>query len=370
MATHDLADVLVIGAGASSAARSSEWSRLDRPEFNALERTTVTEALHVVVPQYLHEPGLSMARKIARVTYWPEDSPMPRQDLLAAVETADGVLSHPASRYDRELLARAPRLRVVSNVAVGYDNVDVPACTERGIAVCNTPGVLNDSTADTTLALMLAVCRRVPEADRFVRAGNWRYWTPTLLIGQDLTEATLGVIGMGRIGLEVARRARAFRMRILYYNRHRRPEVEAELGATYVDLPTLLAESDFVTLHLPGNSDTRHLIGAAELARMKPTAFLINAARGVVVDQDALVAALVEHRIAGAGLDVYNPEPIPPGHPLLALDNCVLLPHIASATIRTRQRMSELAARNLIAVLTGEPPLACVNPNVLPGQHT
>lgn len=191
-----------------------------------------------------------------------------------------------------------------------------------------------------------------------------------MLIGQDLTEATLGIVGLGRIGLEVARRARAFRMRILYYNRNRRPEVEAELGATYVDLPTLLAESDFVTLHLPGNAETRHLIAAAELARMKPTAFLINAARGVVVDQDALVAALIEHRIAGAGLDVYSPEPIPPGHPLLALDNCVLLPHIASATIRTRQRMSELAARNLIAVLTGEPPPACVNPNVLSGKPT
>jgi glyoxylate reductase len=325
----------------------------------------VKEALHVVVPQYLHEPGLSMAREIARVTYWPEDSPMPRQDLLAAVETADGALTHPASRYDRELLARAPRLKVVSNVAVGFDNIDVPACTERGIAVCNTPGVLNDATADTTLALMLAVCRRVSEADRFVRSGNWRYWTPTLMIGQDLTEATLGIVGLGRIGLEVARRARAFRMRILYYNRNRRPEIENELGARFVDLPTLLAESDFVSLHVPGNAETKHLIGAAELARMKPTAFLINAARGVVVDHDALVDALRDRRIAGAGLDVYYPEPIPADHPLLALDNCVLLPHIASATIRTRQRMSELAALNLVAVLTGKTPIACVNPEVL-----
>jgi glyoxylate reductase len=328
----------------------------------------VTEVLHVVIPQYLHDPGLMLARNVARVSYWPDDSPMPRADLLTAVETADGVLTHPASRYDRELLDRAPRLRVISNVAVGYDNVDVPACTERGIAVCNTPGVLTDSTADLTLALMLAICRRISEGDRFTRSGNWRYWTPTLLIGQDLTEATLGIVGMGRIGLEVARRAKAFRMPILYYSRHRRPEVETEVGAKFVDLAALLADSDFVTLHLPGNPETRNLIGARELARMKPTAYLINAARGIVVDQDALVDALREHRIAGAGMDVFNPEPIAADHPLLALDNCVLLPHVGSATIRTRQRMSEMAARNLIAVLQGSQPLACVNPEVLASQ--
>jgi len=327
----------------------------------------VTEDFHVVVPQYLHDPGLMLARKVARLTYWPDDSPMPRADLLAAVSTADGVLSHPASRFDRELLDRAPRLRVVSNVAVGYDNVDVAACTERGIAVCNTPGVLTDSTADLTFALMLGVCRRVAEADRFTRSGNWRYWTPTLLIGQDLTEATLGIVGMGRIGLEVARRARAFRMPILYFSRHRRPDVEAEVGAKFVDLATLLAEADFVTLHLPGNAETRNLIGARELARMKPTAYLINASRGIVVDQDELAAALREHGIAGAGMDVFNPEPIAADHPLLALDNCVLMPHVGSATIRTRQRMSEMAARNLIAILEGTPPLACVNPEVLSG---
>jgi glyoxylate reductase len=321
--------------------------------------------LHVVVPQYVHEPGLSLARSIAEVTYWPEDSPMPRQRLLDAVGTADGVLSHPASRFDRELIERAPRLRVVSNIAVGYDNVDVSACTDRGIAVCNTPGVLTDATADATLALMLAACRRVVEADRFTRSGGWRYWTPTLLVGHDLTEATLGIVGLGRIGLEVARRARAFRMRILYHNRRRRPDAEAELGASFVDLDTLLADSDFVTLHVPANAETRHLIGASELARMRPTAYLINAARGSVVDQAALATALRERRIAGAGLDVFHPEPIPLDDPLLQLDNCVLMPHVGAATIRTRQRMAELAARNLIAVLQGETPPACVNPAVL-----
>lgn len=319
----------------------------------------------VVIPQYLHEPGLGMAREVAEVTYWPEDSPMPREKLLAAVETAHGILSHPASRFDRELLDRAPRLKVISNIAVGYDNVDVAACTERGIAVCNTPGVLTDATADLTLALMLAVSRRVAEADRFTRSGAWRYWTPTLLLGQDLSESTVGIVGMGRIGQEVARRVKAFRSRILYHNRHRRPEVEAELGATYASLPELLEQSDFVSLHVPANAETRNLIGADELSRMKPTAYLINAARGTVVDQPALVTALREGKIAGAGLDVFAPEPISAGDPLLALENVVLMPHVGAATVRTRQRMAELAARNLLAVLAGEPPPACVNPIVL-----
>lgn len=319
----------------------------------------------VVIPQYLHEPGLAMTREAADVIYWPEDSPMPREKLLEAVGGARGILSHPASRFDRELLDRAPRLKVISNVAVGYDNVDVPSCTARGIAVCNTPGVLTDATADATLALMLALSRRVPEADRFTRAGNWRYWTPLLLVGQDLTESTVGIVGLGRIGLEVARRARAFRTRLLYHNRHRRPDVEAELGATYVDLPTLLRESDIVTLHVPATAETRGLIGAAELAQMKPTAYLINAARGAVVDQVALTAALRERRIAGAGLDVFSPEPIPPDDELLTLDNVVLMPHVGAATLRTRQRMSDLAARNLLAVLSGQRPPACVNPQVL-----
>ncbi|HEX5418201.1 MAG TPA: D-glycerate dehydrogenase [Chloroflexota bacterium] len=306
-----------------------------------------------------------MVRAEAEVTYWPEDRPMPREQLLSAVETADGILSHPASRFDRELLERAPRLKVISNIAVGYDNVDVAACTERGIVVCNTPGVLTDATADLTLALMLAVSRRVAEADRFTRSGAWQYWTPSLLLGQDLTEATVGIVGMGRIGLEVARRVKAFRTRILYHSRRRRPEVEAELGATYVSLTELLDQSDFVSLHVPANAETTKLIGAAELARMKPTAYLINAARGAVVDQAALAVALRSGQIAGAGLDVFAPEPIAAEDPLLALDNVVLMPHVGAATIRTRQRMSELAARNLLAVLAGQEPPAIVNPEVI-----
>jgi glyoxylate reductase len=310
-----------------------------------------------------------MARKIADVTYWSDDSPMPRAALLDATATADGVLTHPASRYDRELLDRSPRLRVISNIAVGYDNVDVAACTERGVVVCNTPGVVNDATADATFALMLAVSRRVVEADRFTRAGQWRHWTPTLLVGSDITESTIGIVGMGRIGLEVARRARGFRMRILYHNRNRRPDVEAEIGATYVSLQQLLGEADFVTLHVPGNSTTRHLISAPQLELMKPSAVLINVARGPVVDQEALINALRERRIAGAGLDVFNPEPIAVDDPLLGLDNCVLMPHIGAASIRTRHRMSELAARNLIAGLRGDVPPACVNPEVMAGQR-
>jgi len=320
---------------------------------------------HVVIPQFLHEPGVSMARQVAEVTYWSEDSPMPRDRLLAAVETADGILSHPASRFDRELLARAPRLKVISNVAVGYDNVDVAACTERGIAVCNTPGVLTDATADLTLALMLAVSRRVVQGDQFTRSGQWQYWTPLLLLGQDLTESTVGIVGLGRIGTEVARRVAAFRARILYHNRNRHPDLEAEFGAQYVSLEELLERSDFVSLHVPATPETHHLIGAAELARMKPSAYLINAARGTVVDQAGLADALRAHRIAGAGLDVYAPEPIPETDPLLQLDNVVLMPHVGSATIRTRERMAELAARNLLAVLAGQSPPACVNPSLL-----
>lgn len=319
----------------------------------------------VVIPQYLHEPGLSMVQEAAQVTYWSEDRPMPREKLLAAVADAQGILSHPASRFDRKLLERAPLLRVISTVAVGYDNVEVAACTERGIAVCNTPGVLTDATADATLALMLGVSRRVVEADRFTRSGQWTYWSPTILVGQDLTDATVGIVGMGRIGLEVARRLKGFRARLLYHNRRRRPDVEEELGATYVDLPTLLRESDFVSLHVPATPETKGLIGAAELAQMKPSAYLINAARGSVVDQPALADALRHHRIAGAGLDVYAPEPVAPDDALLSLDNVVLMPHVGAATLRTRQRMSELAARNLLAVLHGERPPACVNPEVL-----
>jgi glyoxylate reductase len=323
----------------------------------------------VVVPQFLHEPGLGLAREVAEVVYWAEDAPMPRAKLLEAVRTADGILSHPASRFDRELLERAPQLRVISNIAAGYDNVDVAACTERGVVVCNTPGVVNDATADATFALLFAVARHVLEADQFTRSGGWRHWTPTLLLGADVTEATLGIIGLGRIGMEVARRAKGFRMRILYHNRQRRPEVEAELGATYVALNELLAASDFVTLHVPGNATTRHLIGAAELAKMKPTAVLINASRGSVVDQSALAEALRTGQIAGAGLDVYNPEPVATDDPLLQVPNCVLMPHIGAASFRTRYRMSELAARNLIAVLQGSEPLACVNPMVLARRH-
>jgi glyoxylate reductase len=319
----------------------------------------------VVIPQFLHEPGLGMAREVADVTYWSEDAPMPRVDLLDAVKTADGILSHPASRFDRELLDHAPCLRVVSNIAAGYDNVDVAACTERGIVVCNTPGVVNDATADATFALMFAVARHVVEANAYTRSGDWRHWTPTLLLGSDITDTTLGIVGLGRIGFEVARRSRGFRMKILYHNRNRRPDAEAELGATYVQLDELLASSDFVTLHVPGNASTRHLIGAAELAKMKPAAHLINVARGSVVDQAALAQALRERRIAGAGLDVFNPEPIAVDDPLLSAPNCVVMPHIGAASFRTRHRMSELAARNLIAVLRGSEPIACVNPTVL-----
>jgi len=258
---------------------------------------------------------------------------------------------------DDELLdAAGPQLRVVSNFAVGYDNVDVPACLRRGVAVGNTPGVLTETTADLAFALLMAVARRLPAARDHVLAGRWRTWGPMLLLGKDLHGATLGLVGFGRIGREMARRATGFGMRTLYHDVVRAElEVERELHATQVSLETLLAESDFVSLHTVLSAETRHLIDAAALARMKRGAILINTSRGPVVDQVALAEALRSGHLFGAGLDVTDPEPMAADDPLLALPNCLVVPHIASASERTRDRMAEKAARNLVAGIRGEP---------------
>jgi glyoxylate reductase len=256
---------------------------------------------------------------------------------------------------DAALLDAAPKLRVVSQMAVGYDNIDVAACAARGIAVGNTPGVLTETTADLAFALLLATARHLPAAERYLRAGKWQTWSPMLLTGPDVHHTTLGVVGMGRIGYEMARRAHGFDMRLLYSSPNRSEEAERDFGARRVDLDTLLAESDFVSLHTPLNAATRHLIGAAQLARMKPTAVLINTARGPVVDQAALADALRDRRLAAAGLDVFEAEPLPLDDPLLTLDNVVLLPHIGSASIATRTKMAVLAAENLVAGLEGRP---------------
>jgi glyoxylate reductase len=322
----------------------------------------------VLIPQFVHEPGPTLARDGADTTYWDPDRPPPRDELMAAIVDVDGLMCQSNCRVDAALLDAAPKLRVVSNVAAGYDNIDVAAATARKIAVCNTPvTALHETTADLTFALMLAAARRLGEAERYIRAGRWTHWSPQLLVAADVYGRTLGIVGLGRIGRAVARRARGFGMEILYSGRRRNEEAERELGARYVELDDLLRRSDFVTLHVPATPDTRKLIGARELGLMKPTAFLINAARGAIVDQAALTAALKEGRIAGAGIDVFDPEPVAADEPLLALDNVVVVPHVGGASLPTRERMAETAARNLLAVLRGDPPPSCVNPEVLGG---
>ena len=301
--------------------------------------------------------GLAPIVAACDAVVWPAELPPSRSELLAAVDGCVGILTLLTDRVDHELLDRAgPGLRVVSNYAVGYDNIDVGACARRGIAVGNTPGVLTETTADFAFALMMAAARRIPEAARYVRAGRWQTWGPRVLLGSDLHGATLGIVGLGRIGQAVARRARGFGMTILYSSPTPvDPSIETELGATYVALPDLLARSDFVSLHVNLGAGTRHLIDAAALARMKPTAILVNTARGAVIDLPALYAALKAGTIGAAALDVTDPEPIRMDDPLLELDNCLIVPHIASATRATRGQMAEMAAANLLAGIRGEP---------------
>jgi glyoxylate reductase len=250
-------------------------------------------------------------------------------------------------------------------MAVGYDNVDVPALTRRGILLTNTPGVLTETTADLAFTLILGVARRIGEAERIVREGRWRSWSPFSFLGRDVHHATLGILGLGRIGMEVAKRAKGFDMHVLYTNRGRNREAEERLGCIPVELPILLRESDFLIVLIPLTPDTRHLLSTPQFKLMKPSAFLINAARGPIVDQRALYAALRDGLIAGAALDVTDPEPIPLGDPLLSLDNCLILPHIGSASVATRTRMATLAAENIVAFLSGHRPPTPVNPEVL-----
>ncbi len=258
----------------------------------------------------------------------------------------------------------APRLKVVSNCAVGFDNIDVPAATQRGIAVGNTPGVLTETTADFAFTLMLSAARRVVEGDRYTRAGKWKTWGLTVLLGQDIFGATLGLVGLGRIGAAMAKRARGFEMRVLYHDPNRREDLEKQLGITYADLDTLLRQADFVSIHTPLTNETRHLVNAEFLHKMKSTAILINTSRGPVVDQTALYAALRDGVIAGAALDVTDPEPIAMNDPLLTLENCIIAPHIASASVVTRTKMATMAAENLLAGLRGERLPNPVNPEV------
>ena len=310
-------------------------------------------------------PSLAVERIATRCDWKmnPEDAPLEPLQLAEACREVEGLVASGA-RVSEEVLEQAPRLRVIANVGVGYDNIDVAACTRRRILVTNTPDVLTETTADLAFALLMAVARRLVESDRYIREGHWHYWQWTYLWGADLYRKTLGVYGLGRIGKAVARRARGFSMRVLYYDIVRpTPAQERELGAQFVDRETLLREADFLTLHVPLTPETHHLISARELAMMKPTAFLINAARGKVVDEAALVEALQSRQIAGAGLDVFEQEPHI--HPvLLALPNVVLTPHVGSATSETRLAMAMLAAENLLAALEGRCPPNPVNPEI------
>lgn len=321
----------------------------------------------VFVTRMISEGGLGLLRAGAEVEYRQEDRVIPHEELLARAGSAEGIVSGVFDPVDSAVIEAAPELKVVSNCAVGYDNIDVAAATRRGVVVTNTPGVLTETTADLAFALLLASARRVAEGDRYVRAGRWDRFQMMLLLGADVHGKTLGVAGFGRIGQAVARRAGGFGMRVLYTKREAlEPGLEAELGALRVDKETLLSQSDFVVLSLPLTEDTRDYIGAGELRAMKPTAFLVNVARGAVVDERALVEALREGEIAGAGLDVYVDEPhVPAG--LMEMDNVVVLPHIGSASVETRDEMARLAAENCLAVLGGRRPPTPVNPEVLEG---
>jgi glyoxylate reductase len=284
------------------------------------------------------------------------EAPPGRDELLEAARGAEGVLSNVTEKMDAEFMdAAGSGLKVIANMAVGYDNVDVEAAEERGIVVTNTPGVLDETTADTAFMLLLAAARRLGESERTLRAGDWEWWGPKLFVGVDVWGKKLGIVGMGRIGQAVAKRGRGFGMKVLYHNRSRKEDAEKELDARYADLEELLETADFVSIHTPLTDETRHLIGPGELNKMKPTAVLVNTSRGPVVDEGALADALSEGRIFAAGLDVYEEEP--KVHPkLLALENAVLAPHIGSGSQETRDRMAVLAAENVVAVLAGEGP--------------
>lgn len=319
----------------------------------------------VFVTRLIPQKGLDLLQSELALDIWPADLPPAYDVLLEKVRGVDGLLCLLTDKIDERVIDSAGKnLKVISQFAVGYDNIDVKAATARGIPVGNTPGVLTDATADFTWALLMAAARRLVEGDRFTRSGQWKTWGPTFLLGPDVAHATLGIVGFGRIGQAVARRAAGFDMRVLYYDTQRHPDLEEKLGVAYTPLDHLLREADFVTLHTPLTQQTHHLISDEQFAMMKPGAVLVNTSRGGVVNPDALFRALSTGRIAAAALDVTEPEPIPTDSPLLTLDNLIIAPHIASASIQARTRMAEMAAANLLAGLRGERLPNCVNPQV------
>lgn len=323
----------------------------------------------VYITRGIAQEALDMIDRVAEMEVWPQESPLSYEVLLEKVRDAEGLLTLLTDRIDAALMAAAPKLKVVSNLAVGYDNIDIPEATRRGIVVGNTPGVLTETTADLAFALLMAAARRVVEADSYTRKGQWQSWGPMTLLGQDIHHATLGIVGLGRIGAELAKRARGFNMKVLYYDKIRRSEPEERhLGVEYVpEMSKLVSSADFISVHVPLRPQTYHLFGAAEFAMMKPTAVFINTSRGLVVDQKALCEALKARQIFAAAVDVTEVEPIPHDDPLLTLDNIIITPHIASASVTTRTNMAVMAAANLIAGLKGQVPPNCVNPEAIRG---
>ena len=328
-------------------------------------RSSTENTIYITRP--IPEAGLRLLREACVVRMWEGELPPPKEVLLREVACCDGLLCLLTDPIDKEVIDAGKRLRVISQYAVGVDNIDLEAATARGIPVGHTPGVLTEATADLTFALLLAAARRIPEGVEHVRQGRWRTWEPMVLLGREVWGKTIGIVGLGRIGTAVARRARGFAMRVLYHSRSRKPDLEAELGVEYTPLEDLLAQADFVSLHCPLTPETHHLIDEAALRRMKPTAILINAARGPVVDTDALLRALREGWIEAAALDVTDPEPLPADHPLLDLPNCIVVPHLGSATVAARERMAVMATENLLAGLHGERLPYCANPEVYGG---
>ncbi|MGD0421983.1 MAG: D-glycerate dehydrogenase [Candidatus Bathyarchaeia archaeon] len=319
----------------------------------------------VYVTRILPKEAMDRINSFCDAKTWDGPLPPPREVLEENVANIDGLLSLLTDKIDAALMDKAPKLKVISNYAVGFDNIDIPAATKRGIIVGNTPGVLTETTADLAFTLLMAAGRRIVEGDKEVRAGRWKTWGPMTLLGQDIHGATLGIIGLGRIGAAIAQRAKGFGMKIIYYDIIRNEKAEKELGIQYTDLNNLLSQSDFITIHTNLTKETHHLIGAKQFDLMKRTGILVNTSRGPIVDNMALYEALRNKKIAYAALDVTEPEPLPADHPLLTLDNVIVVPHIASASVASRTKMGLMAADNLIAGLKGEMPPNPVNPEVL-----
>ncbi len=323
----------------------------------------------VFVTRRIPDVGIDAITAEFQTIIWEQETPPSKSDIIQNAHGCNGIVTLLSDTIDADVIKSLPLLRVISQYAVGFDNIDISAATNRGIVVTNTPGVLTETTADLTWALIMSACRRIVEADRYVREGDWKVaWGPKMLLGRDIHKATLGIIGLGRIGRAVARRAAGFSMRILYYSRTRNngtKATERETGAQRTDLKTLLKESDIVTIHVPLNEDTHDMITSDELAMMKPGAVLVNTSRGPVVDEKALYHSLKSGHLGGAGLDVFRREPVSLKNPLLQLSNVVVTPHIGSATIAARDRMAQICAENLIAALKGTTPQYVVNPEVV-----